>query len=602
MKKTKINPFGKGISSLFIAIFLLANMNINAQTDISDNDQNKQISKYSITASGGATLMWGDLAQEYDNPLGKYFTNQQGWAGGLMLSRKLGNSFSINLQYIGGYFQGHKDTWSNGNTANAGFYSKFHNANLNLELDILNLLNNKETRMIAPYIKAGFGYGITDSKRTIYSTGEEVASYKTSFTEIPWGWGLRFDLSRKWSIRFEHTFHMAMNDLADGYDSEWSDVNDIYSYTSLGATYRFPSKVRKPKMPKEEEIEPIEEIALVEDIKPIFNLNIATSIPSTMHPYDSSDVVIRINKGDIKGSAKLQQTLPKGFSAIKKENSGAEFKFTNQILSYEWTELPDDKSVEISYILVTNNAEIKENNISGIMFYDQNDSSQIRQFNKRILIKPTPVEAIIAVVDPVEEIIPIEKPKEVITTPPADKPLGKLVYKVQVYAVYGGTTSKGLLQKRLKLKHKVEQDYQGKYSKYTSGEFATYAEAAAYKSELRNSTVPGAFVVGYYDEKRTNNIQDAIAIEKGAEPLASPISAKGKIYRIQIMASAKDLTISEVQNITGTTLSFVKVKHNGLYKYEVGNYKSYSEVKKAIQDVRDQVSDAFIVTYVDGIR
>jgi hypothetical protein len=178
----------------------------------------------------------------------------------------------------------------------------------------------------------------------------------------------------------------------------------------------------------------------------------------------------------------------------------------------------------------------------------------------------------------------------------------KLVYRVQVYAVYGGTTSGKLLQKRLNLDHEVTQTYQGNYSKYTSGEFATYEEATAYKNKLRNSTVPGAFVVGFYEGERINNIQDAISIEKNGVPSTSPILSKGLTYRIQIAASNKNLSVDDIGNQTGVTETISKTTHQGLFKYEVGNYTNYEEAKKAMLQLRDKVSDAFIVKYKDGTR
>ncbi len=594
--KLKKNHLLKTIATVSILLLLIASpLFLNAQTDVSDNsDKPKELPrKWIITVNGGATLLWGDLTQEYDNPLTKYFSDQQGWAGGLMISRKLGNSFTANLQYMGGFFQGHKDFWSNGDTADASFNSNFHDINLNFEVDILNLFNNKERRMIAPYIKLGVGYGFSTSSRGKYSTGENtITDVKTSYLDIPWGWGLRFDLTKNLSLRFEHTFHMVMNDLADGYAAPTSDVNDIFSYTSLGLSYKLPRHEKKAKMPKEEDIEETDSaIVLVED-EPKFELGIQASIPNSMETTDTALVTLIINKGDISGKAKIQQTIPESITISPLTSNGATYSFTNQVLTYEWDNLPSDEKITITYKMLTNKAEIKTVIISGIMYYLQDDTNQIRQFNKRInIVEP----AVIAVVDKKPDVKPTPTPT------PVPQKKGDLIYRVQVYAVYGGTTSASLLQKRLKLKYGVHQDYQGKYAKYTSGEFSTYEEAAAYKNELRNSTVPGAFVVGFYDGNRTDNIQQAIAIEKGNEPVSKKV-AKGIIYRIQILASSKNLSIQQVKDITGTSYQFVKTSHNGLYKYEVGNYKSYSEAKAELQKIRNEVSDAFLIKYVDGKR
>ena len=579
------------ILEIIIIVFLaLLSSPLKAQTDISDNSNNKVSKKnWAITVNGGATLMWSDYTEEYPNPFEKYFTDQQGWAGGFILKRELGKIVSVNFQYLGGFFQGNKTFTTDSTSNTSSFNSNFHNVNLNLELDILNIFKKKEKRYFAPYIKAGIGYIYSNS------TVNNTPDLKNSTIEIPWGFGIRSDLSPRWSLRFENTIHSALGDAVDGHNPENSEANDIYIYTSVGVSYHFGRRIREPKLNEEDIIETKDSV--IAKTQPVFNLNIASNLPSSMKTSDTVDVVIRINKGNLKGEAKLQQTFTNGFSIISKEVSGAKYSYENNILTYKWAELPSDQYVSISYTLITNNIEKKTQNISGMMFYMQNDTNQIRQFSKQIEITSIP-EEVVASNTPSEENTIEENTIEENTN---TKPKGRVIYRVQVYTVIGGTTSTKLLQKRLRLPHTVTQDYDGKYAKYTSGEFATYEEAAAYKKQLRNSSVPGAFVVGFYEGQRTKTIGEAIAIEKGQEPLNNTV-AKGLVYRIQIMAASKNLSSSEVREITGATQPFIKVSHNNLYKYEIGNYKSYSEAKIALKKVRVNVKDAFLVKYIDGVR
>ena len=602
---TKYTPnLYQRILILFVLILMNAvNTNLFAQTESTKKQEESPKNtehKWTITLNGASTLMWNELTQEYGEPLSKYFREgQHGWAGGLMVTRKFGKSFNANLQYMGGFFQGHKDTWSNGTAADVGFHTKFHNFNLNVEFDILNFFNNKERRLFAPFVMAGLGYGLSNSTASVYSTGAEIASAKTSYFEFPWGFGLRSDITDNISLRFEYSIHSAFNDLADGYQSPSSTENDIFTFTTIGVSYKIHQKKKKKRMELEiEEPQTMEEdsaIAVVEVVKPAFKLSITSNTPTYMYPNDTTDIVIKINKNDIKGEAKIQQSLPDGFIVIAKENDGAEFNFENQILTYNWDELPSKNDVSIHYQLISNAVEEKPQNISGVLFYTQDSIDKIQQFNKTISI----IQASPAVVTDT-------MPKETVVAAVAvvEKPKGKLRYRVQVYAVYGGTTSAKLIKKRLKLKHEVKQSYDGKYAKYTSGEFNTYNEANAYKKELRGSTVPGAFVVGYYDGEREHNIKDAIALEKGTTVAAvvAPVATKGIEYRIQILATKKNLSDKQVRSITGTVKSFNKVQHNSLYKYEIGNYKSYSEAKAALKEVRKNVSDAYIVKYRDGVR
>ncbi len=597
--------------SAFILLFVLSPVFIFAQIDVSDNSSavsTLKINKWSITVNGGATLLWGDLSDEPSNPFQKYFSPQQGIGYGIMLSRRLGNTININLEYLGGNLQGFRSFWSNGDTANLSFNSKLNDININVEVDLLNLLlKSKERRLFSAYLKGGIGYVFY--KPTVYHTndGSLVSNTSGSCIEIPWGWGVKSDISKHWTVRFENTFHHAMKDDVDGHGTIYSHANDIYNYTSLGITYRIYQKPKQPKLPKEE-IVPSDTILAQNktEEKTPFELSIAANYPSKMLPFDTSDVTLRISKGDIKGGAKLQQTIPQGFAVEELESSGAGFEFKNQIVTYRWDSLPDAETLELTYRLITKDAPIGTHSIPGILFYQQNNEDQIRQFKKNIEVKAENIIAKVAASsnksDEIKTVAATTVKEENDKSKSKESTQGKdLIYRVQVYAVYGGTTSSRLLEKRLSLDYPVKQDYQGNYAKYTCGEFATYEEAAAYKKKLRASTVPGAFVVGFYNGKRTKNIHEAISIENGGVS-ASPSFTKGIVYSIQILASSKDIDITTAKAQTGCSFPVVKVYNNGLYKYQVGQYSSYQEAKRQLAKVRSEVSDAFIVKYKDGKR
>lgn len=606
----------KQISLAFITILViilsLHPFIANAQIDVSDENQpanTEKVNKWNITLNAGPILLWGDLSDETDNPFSKYFSDQQGIGYGVILSRRIGKTFTANLQYLGGTLQGYRSTWSNGDSANLSFNSKINEVNLNVEIDLMNLIfESKERRLFSAYIKGGVGYLFYKPVVTHTSDGSAVYSGNGSSLDFPWGWGVKSDISKHLSIRFENTFHHALKDDVDGHGTIYSNYNDIYNYTSLGVTYRLYQNPKHPKLIEEEKIKQVEIVASVEDtVEKAFELSIAANFPSSMYPFDTSDVTLRISKGDISGAAKLQQTIPEGFVVNNLLSAGAEFEFKNQILTYSWEEFTDEETLDIVYRLISINAPMGSISIPGILFYVQNDVDQIRQFKKTIEVVEVPV---VAQNNNIEAINPDKQDnKDVNSSATTVKNAnssteGKsLVYRVQVYAVYGGTTSAKLLEKRLNLDYPVQQDYEGNYAKYTSGEFATYDEAADYKKKLRASSVPGAFVVGFYEGARTKDIQEAISIENGGKAsIAKANIPMGLIYRVQILASNKNLSNEQVKNQTGCSQAFEKVTHNGLYKYEVGAYKSYSEAKAALEKIRTEVSDAFVVKYKDGNR
>ena len=80
------------------------------------------------------------------------------------------------------------------------------------------------------------------------------------------------------------------------------------------------------------------------------------------------------------------------------------------------------------------------------------------------------------------------------------------------------------------------------------------------------------------------------------------IIQEGVSYSIQIAASTRNLSAQSLANQFGLSDNVIVTTHNGLYKYMLGSYTSYNDAKNKLYEVRDYVSDAFIVKYVNGIR
>lgn len=83
----------------------------------------------------------------------------------------------------------------------------------------------------------------------------------------------------------------------------------------------------------------------------IGEISITQNIPPTMDPGSEVRVTVTVNKGELKGFAKLQLDLPDGMTATAIETNGASFTFADQKAKFIWMALPATPTFKVSYTL-----------------------------------------------------------------------------------------------------------------------------------------------------------------------------------------------------------------------------------------------------------
>ena len=569
------------IRGLLSIIILLTTISFSvAQSENSDLN-----TAWSLNANIGPSLLWSDMSDQSD-PFSKLFSKESKLSYGLILRKGLSDAFGVNVQVLVGDMKGIRNEWSNG-APTGGFTSEvfFTEVNANVDMDILNLISAKDMRLINPYVKAGVG--MTYYKTNVTYKGNDYNGTEKSTLVIPFGGGIRMDISRRIGINLETSFSYAFTDWLDGYHTEYSEANDWYSYTSIGLTYRFvPKQAQEESSYDEDDFDDSNEDEAAADTaaaeaavapKPTAPFYIASVVPSEVFQGDTFLVTLKITPGDnTNGHLKVQQTLPAGYTAAAKDSHGGQFEFVNQTVNYNWNTVPADSQFSVTYNVYTAKAEIGGSTIPGIAMYYQDSTDKSKNFSNNINIKSyaTKNQMLVA----------------------SAKSL--LVYRVQVTAIYGGKSSAKDIQRRYKIEKDVHVDTEGGYTKYTVGGFDTYEKAKAYRDKLRSNGLPGAFVVGYYDGGRIKNIKQAIEIEKSDKQVmvVAPASTKqtSDTYSIQIAGSAMNKSAFQIQSKYHLKDKVTKKFSNGLYKYTIGSYTDYSEAKAKLKEVKQRVPDAFI--------
>ena len=87
-------------------------------------------------------------------------------------------------------------------------------------------------------------------------------------------------------------------------------------------------------------------------------VTVEVNAPQTAEPGSEFIVEMTVQKGDLDGFAKLQQSLPDGLSAEKIETSDATFSSKDQKVKCIWMALPQESSFTVSYkVKVDDNAQ-----------------------------------------------------------------------------------------------------------------------------------------------------------------------------------------------------------------------------------------------------
>jgi tetratricopeptide (TPR) repeat protein len=92
----------------------------------------------------------------------------------------------------------------------------------------------------------------------------------------------------------------------------------------------------------------------------------------------------------------------------------------------------------------------------------------------------------------------------------------------------------------------------------------------------------------------------AVEVAKTKSEVEKSINSNSIVYKIQLTATSRDLTQSEIKKLYSGTRKVEKDTVNGINKYLVGTFSTKQDAQAFIKNIK--VKDAFIVKYKDGKR
>ena len=235
-------------------------------------------------------------------------------------------------------------------------------------------------------------------------------------------------------------------------------------------------------------------------------------------------VELTIHKENVSGFAKLQETLPDGFSATSVENKGASFTFTEQKVKFVWVSLPEENEFKISYKVKINDNVAGTQSIDGIFSYIENDET------KKFLIGPSSISVKDAIAKEPEVAKNVEEkkaaPQEKIKndqTASAGKtktpiiPITKvpsmqtgIQYRVQIAALHNNLNT-NYFKTKFDITEEIYSEMHEGWNKHTVGAFDKYKSARDHREEIKTKGIEGPFVCAYNTGQRIT-VQEALMI------------------------------------------------------------------------------------------
>lgn len=250
----------------------------------------------------------------------------------------------------------------------------------------------------------------------------------------------------------------------------------------------------------------------------------------------SNDYIVNllVNKGNKEKFAKIQESVPEGYTAVASESKDAIFTFKDQTVKLLWMNLPADPYFVVSYKLVPNKGITKKPELDGTFSYIENDNTlSIDIVEKDVNLQNASKENLLAIISstgaatvPANYVQPADysgKVKIEIAESALKlirnntkltnmlEPETGVYYRVQIAAGHRPININRYF-KKYNLDKEVRTEFHEGWRKYSVGSFYVYKAARDYRVHVWNTTtIDDAFVSAYNNGKRIT-VQEALMI------------------------------------------------------------------------------------------
>ncbi len=271
-------------------------------------------------------------------------------------------------------------------------------------------------------------------------------------------------------------------------------------------------------------------------------------------------VEVTINKADIRGFGKLQETVPQGFTAIESQSDEAIFTAQDRIVKFVWLNLPARNTVKVIYKLRADRRPDGEYSIDGEFGYLLNDETQKAVLGtSRFYIGPKAMELM---AQDGSDMDAMENPDAALAA-----------------------------------KQKAQREAEAK---------AKEAKATA-EAKAKEEAAQAAALAQQQQKERSQAAADASAQQapKTSPTPRIPAPEKGVTYKVQITAAHREVGSAYFKARHRYSGDFNIERHQGWIKYVTGGAETYTDAR----DLRNNLVQAghefpgpFVTAYNNGER
>lgn len=453
---------------------------------------------WGITAGWGPSLFYGDteIYRVY-----KVFENNNEWRFGYtaMLEKQISPTFTLRGQVMYGDLSGTKrkdNIWFEGNLIETS---------VNAKINLSNIVAHVKERKLSIYAMAGIGLTNWQTELMDLSTNEVIRSNgieegggfmeRTTEAVFPVGLGIAYHVSPRISLALEGTMRPVNSDLLDANPGGFE--YDFYGYFFASMTYHFAKKEKAAPIVVPEEIAEVEPEELPDEE------------PTHVEPADP-DPVVKVEPEMTVEDKILEAEENTGIY----ESPWPDVEFRVQVAAAK---------VRLDPIKVAKQkdlpGELKVNEGGGWYRYSAGGFIKFWKAKeyRNILVTRHGVKDAFVVAYRGDERINLydligesnaSDPDELIDE--FQRPAFEKAFSVQVLASNDGSFTTEAIQAMFEVEEKVYKEFKDGLYLYTIGNFSTYSEAAKIRNRMKVKGIRGAFVVGYKDGNRVDDINTVL--------------------------------------------------------------------------------------------
>lgn len=374
-------------------------------------------------------------------------------------------------------------------------------------------------------------------------------------------------------------------------------------------------------------------------VTPESSIFVEQSFPTEVKPGTEFTVTLTVHKGKQTGFARLQQFLPKGFTAEAIDTKKAQFINDEESAKFIWISLPADEVFSVSYkVKVSDNIDGKQV-VNGLFYYIQDEKTQklaldpieITVSNSAIEAQNRPnVERKLISVNPDKGEYRVE-----LTIHPNQETSGAqfiddipVNFNASAIETFGSTFSfEGQKAVFSWTTFPTESSFTISYLVHSSssktapeingmlvyGTDENKSESERSAEVIADDATPDSIIDALISSENERQLMAAKALESNNTTASAttanvdlnlPAPQTGIFYKVQICATRKSPARNGqfFEKKYKVTDNVELTNHEGWKKYIIGSFSSYEEAKAFGIKTKELVKDAFIVAYDNGER